>query len=105
MPGQNTGCVLFADVSGSTKLYDTVGDTAALAAIDLCLRLFAALAEQHGGRVVKTIGDEVMASFHDPLDALRAALDMHARIAGFNNDAGDDLISLRWEHARGRASP
>ena len=76
MPGQTTGCVLFADVSGSTKLYKAVGDSAALGAIDLCVRLFAALAQQHGGRVVKTIGDEVMAIFPGPAEAGRAAVDI-----------------------------
>ena len=76
MPGHSTGCVLFADVSGSTKLYDSVGDAAALAAIDLCLRLFSALAEQHGGRVVKTIGDEIMAIFPGAAEAGRAAVDI-----------------------------
>ncbi len=44
---------------------------------------------------MKTIGDAVMASFHDPLDALRAALDMHARVAVFNADAGERLITLK----------
>ena len=68
--------MLFADVSGSTKLYDSVGDAAAHAAIDLCVRLFAALAEQHGGRVVKTIGDEVMAIFPGAPEAGRAAVDI-----------------------------
>ena len=44
---------------------------------------------------MKTIGDAVMASFVDPLDGLRAALDMRARIAQFNADAGGDLIGLK----------
>jgi adenylate cyclase len=70
------GCVLFADVSGSTKLYDTVGDAAAHQAIELCLRLFSALTTQHGGRVVKTIGDEVMAVFPDASHAGAAARDI-----------------------------
>ena len=51
MQGESNGCVLFADVSGSTKLYEMVGDKAAHAAIDLCVKLFSALTEQHGGRV------------------------------------------------------
>ena len=76
MTGQTTGCVLFADVSGSTKLYESVGDQAALAAIELCLRLFGALTEQHGGRVVKTIGDEIMAVFPGAPEASRAAIDI-----------------------------
>ena len=70
------GCVLFADVSGSTKLYETVGDDAAHQAIDLCIRLFSALTVQHGGRVVKTIGDEVMAIFPDAAKAGAAARDI-----------------------------
>jgi class 3 adenylate cyclase len=44
---------------------------------------------------VKTIGDAVMASFVDPLDALRAALDMRAQIAQFNAEAGGDLIGVK----------
>ena len=44
---------------------------------------------------MKTIGDAVMASFVDPLDGLRAALDMQARIARLNADAGSELISLK----------
>src|SRR5258708_18229125 len=72
MEEQTKGCVLFADVSGSTKLYESVGDSAAHAAIDLCVKLFRALTEQHGGRVIKTIGDEVMAIFPDPAAAGKA---------------------------------
>jgi len=36
-----------------------------------------------------------MASFVDPLDALRCALDMRAEISRFNSDAGADLIGLK----------
>jgi adenylate cyclase len=82
MPEQSTGCVLFADVSGSTKLYETVGDAAAHAAIDLCVKLFAGITEQHGGRVIKTIGDEVMAIFSQAAEAGRAAVDIQLGIAG-----------------------
>jgi len=47
------------------------------------------------GRAVKTIGDAVMASFVDPLDALRAALEMRTEIARFNAEGRDDLIGLK----------
>src|SRR2546427_5793917 len=49
--------VLFADVSGSTKLYETAGDAAALTAIGRCIERMRKAAESTGGRVVKTIGD------------------------------------------------
>jgi adenylate cyclase len=82
MSQQATGCVLFADVSGSTKLYETVGDAAAHAAIDLCVKLFANITEQHGGRVIKTIGDEVMSLFAGAAEAGRAAVDIQLGMAG-----------------------
>ena len=76
MSDPTDGCVLFADVSGSTQLRDTVGDSAGHAAIELCVKLCAALTEQHGGRVVKTLGDEVMAVFPDASVAGQAARDI-----------------------------
>ncbi len=82
MSKQSTGCVLFADVSGSTKLYETVGDAAAHAAIDLCVKLFANITEQHGGRVIKTIGDEVMSLFAEAAQGGRAAVDIQLGMAG-----------------------
>ncbi|MEO5692194.1 MAG: adenylate/guanylate cyclase domain-containing protein [Usitatibacter sp.] len=82
MSGQTTGCVLFADVSGSTRLYETVGDAAAHSAIDLCVKLFAALTQQHGGRVIKTIGDEIMAIFPEANIAGRAAVDIQLGMQG-----------------------
>jgi class 3 adenylate cyclase len=91
MPGQTTGCVLFADVSGSTKLYEAVGDAAAHEAIDLCCKLFAAITEQHNGRVIKTIGDEVMSVFADPAAAARAAVDIQL---GMNEMAPVDRVKL-----------
>ena len=74
--------MLFADVSGSTKLYETVGDAVAHAAIDLCVKLFANITRQHGGRVIKTIGDEVMSIFPEAAEAGRAAVDIQLGVAG-----------------------
>src|SRR3954465_6391254 len=55
--------VLFADVSGSTKLYETAGDAVALQTINGMIADMRRATEAAGGRVVKTIGDEVMALF------------------------------------------
>ena len=73
--------VLFADVSGSTRLYESVGDAAALATIGGCLATIRTACEGHGGRVVKTIGDEVMAVFAVADHAADAAAEMQARIS------------------------
>jgi class 3 adenylate cyclase len=87
--------LLFTDVQGSTALYERIGD---LKAFDLVRLHFGHLREviaANSGALVKTIGDAVMASFTDPRDALRAALEMRDRIAQFNHDSGADLIAIK----------
>ncbi len=74
--------VLFADVSGSTRLYETLGDVRALATIERCLALIRESCVGYRGRVVKTIGDEVMAVFPSADDAAQAAAEMQVRVAG-----------------------
>ena len=71
--GGRSATVLFADVSGSTKLYETAGDAIALETINRMLGEMRRATEAAGGRVVKTIGDEVMALFPTPEAAATAA--------------------------------
>jgi class 3 adenylate cyclase len=73
--------VLFADVCGSTRLYETLGDADALATIGRCVSLISTVCVGHGGRVVKTIGDEAMAVFATADKAAQAAVEMQARIS------------------------
>jgi class 3 adenylate cyclase len=73
--------VLFADVSGSTKLYETAGDSVAHAAIEKCVNLMREKTVQAKGRVIKTIGDEVMSAFPDADAAADAAIEMQSGIA------------------------
>lgn len=72
--------ILFGDVVGSTRLYETLGDRAALTAIEAALGLMRGVVEQQGGRVVKTIGDELMAAFPAPPSVFDAAIEMQRRI-------------------------
>lgn len=72
--------VLFADVVGSTRLYETFGDTTAKQMIDECLAVLEAVVLQYGGRVVKTIGDEIMCVLPSADNACLAATDMHHKI-------------------------
>ena len=72
--------VLFADIAGSTKLYEALGDTAAKGLIDDALIALAALTRRHGGRVIKTIGDEIMCVFPTAEKCFHAATDMQNKI-------------------------
>jgi len=65
--------ILFSDVVGSTRLFEVLGDPRARELIAICIDLMRSATEQHHGTVIKTIGDEVMATFPTPDDALNAA--------------------------------
>jgi adenylate cyclase len=86
--------VLFADVTGSTKLYETAGDTLAAEAIGRCLEKLRLSAEATGGRVVKTMGDSVMALFSSPDAAASAAARMQVAIESLP-EVGDIKLGLR----------
>ena len=73
--------VLFADISGSTKLYDTLGDTQAKTLIDECIGIMRSIVARYNGRVIKTIGDEVMCVLPDADSGHLAAADMQLKIA------------------------
>lgn len=73
--------VLFADVSGSTKLYETAGDAVAHAAIEKCVNIMREKTVGAKGRVIKTIGDEVMSAFKTADDAADAAIEMQSAIS------------------------
>lgn len=83
--------ILFADVAGSTKLYETLGDAEALATIGRCLDIMKAVCDDHGGRVVKTIGDETMAVFPLPANAAYAAIAMQTQISALRTSKGAPL--------------
>ena len=66
--------VMFADVAGSTMLYEELGDRQAKDLIGHALGIAVAATEKHGGVLVKTIGDEVMCRFPSADSAIRCAI-------------------------------
>jgi adenylate cyclase len=70
--------VLYADVCGSTALYEKFGDTIARADMAKSLEILADVATGLGGEAIKTIGDEIMCAFEDPVKAALAAGEMQA---------------------------
>lgn len=72
--------VLFADICRSTVLFDQLGDREALDLITTALQLAGSVAMHHNGKIIGTIGDEILCTFKSPEDALRAANQIHTRI-------------------------
>ena len=72
--------IVFADVVGSTKLYELLGDARAREMVGICIEVMRAATDQNHGTVIKTMGDEVMATFPTADDALNAAAQMQKQI-------------------------
>jgi class 3 adenylate cyclase len=87
--------LLFTDLKGSTALYDRIGDLNAFALVQRHFDRLQDVTVRHGGAIVKTIGDAVMAAFLTPADAVAAALEMRREIAGFNDGASDRTLILK----------
>jgi class 3 adenylate cyclase len=73
--------VLFSDVVGSTRIYELLGDQCARQMVATCVGLMRKATKQYRGNVVKTMGDEVMATFVSADDALNAAAQMQRLVA------------------------
>ncbi|HET6726262.1 MAG TPA: adenylate/guanylate cyclase domain-containing protein [Gammaproteobacteria bacterium] len=72
--------VLFSDIADSTSLYAALGDLPGREAVGQALRLMEAVIEAADGRVIKTLGDEIMAVFDAAPQAAHAAMTMQERM-------------------------
>ena len=86
--------ILFADISGSTALYDKLGDTIALGIVTKCLDIMVAELAPRAGVLIKTIGDEILCTFPSPAAALEAACAMQMAIDQ-ESPGGDRPIYIR----------
>lgn len=86
--------IFFADIAGSTRLYDTFGDFKARELISDCLTHLKELVGENDGTVIKTIGDEVLCTFLSPNHAAGTARQMHEEIS-FNPEMVQANIHLR----------
>lgn len=88
LPGEGErrrATVLFADLSGFTRLSERLDPEEVTTVVDRCMGLMAEIVARFGGRVARIIGDELMALFgaplaheDDPERAVRAALELQA---------------------------
>ena len=69
--------VVFADLRGSTALYETLGNAEATTVVTHSVALLAHVVTSCRGTVVKTLGDGLMAVFEQPVEAVAAADGMH----------------------------
>lgn len=84
-------CILFADVVGSTALYEKLGDAEAKRAVERCLKRVQMSVDQFGGRLVKSVGDGILADFPDAGATMASACEMQQRVMDLPPVAGQKL--------------
>jgi class 3 adenylate cyclase len=99
--------VLFADLRGSTALYETLGNAEATSVVTHCVSALAKSVGDSGGRVVKTLGDGLMAVFTQAAPAVQASVVMHDLLdamvsRGSERGASSGLRGLRLQVALAR---
>lgn len=82
--------LMFADIAGSSQLYKTLGDVEANRTVALCIQMMKTTVIEHRGIVVKTLGDEVMASFESAEQACNTAIELQRK-----SHTGAQQLSLR----------
>jgi adenylate cyclase len=78
----STTTVMFADLTGSMAVFEQIGNKAATRTITALTDWIGQTCQGHGGRVVKTLGDGVLALFPTAGDAIEAVVQLqreHAR--------------------------
>lgn len=99
--------VLFADLRGSTSLYEQLGNAEATSVVTHTIGALANVVPECSGQVVKTLGDGLMAVFETPAAGADAAARMHDTLArlvsrGQERGASPGLRSLRLQVALAR---
>lgn len=87
--------ILFADVCGSTRLYERLGDEEAQIVIAKVLDVLTNVTGRNGGTVIKSIGDEIMCTFPAPAPAVEAAQDMNRALdLGVRGPSGPQTVNI-----------
>jgi class 3 adenylate cyclase len=68
--------IMFTDIKGSTAYFEKKGDVEGMAMITRHNAILFPIIKQYDGRIVKTIGDAIMASFRDQENSIKAAVEM-----------------------------
>ncbi len=97
--------IMFTDLKGSTKYFETFGDIEGRALIEQHNKLLFPIIETRKGKVIKTMGDAIMAMFEAPDQAVLAATEMQKALAEYNKalDQRHKEIHIRIGLNRGPA--
>lgn len=84
--------MMFTDLTDSTALYDQVGDPQAFFVVQQHFARLKEVVVNNNGAIVKTIGDAVMATYKNPIEAVKAALEALEAIETFNESISESVV-------------
>lgn len=96
--------IIYADISGTTRLYHKLGTEEASYAVDRAIKRMERAIEGFSGRVVKAAADQWIAEFDAPVQAVSAAIEMQDRVDDMLAVSGIRLtirIGVHWGGAAG----
>jgi class 3 adenylate cyclase len=91
--------ILFTDLKDSTATYGRLGDATAFGLVRDHFGVLTEIVRRHGGAIVKTIGDAIMAVFQEPARALAAAFEAHEKIRALRAPDGEPVVLKVGLHA------
>ncbi len=80
--------IMFTDIAGYTSFVETHGDMAAKSLLQIHNDIIFPIIEEHDGRVIKTIGDAIMAAYDVPEKGVKAAVAIQTTLKEHNKTAG-----------------
>jgi class 3 adenylate cyclase len=83
--------LMFTDLRDSTRLYRRIGDASAFGRVREHFEILEKAIAAEGGAIVKTMGDAVMATFRQPISALKAVWKAQSVIA----ERGEPMLWLK----------
>jgi adenylate cyclase len=111
--GLSVATIVFTDIVGSTVLSESMGDTAWTGLVTAHFETLGRIAEEHGGSLVKTLGDGAMLAFPTASSGLTAAIEVQRAVSSAVADGiqvrigvhtgdvmtGDDYLGLMVNNA------
>jgi class 3 adenylate cyclase len=83
--------LMFTDLRDSTRMYRQIGDASAFGRVRQHFEILEEAIAEEGGAIVKTMGDAVMATFRQPISALKAVWKAQTIIA----ERGEPMLWLK----------
>ena len=95
--------VIFADISGSTMLCAVRGDETAYKLVSTCLNILESEVDRFGGRVIKRVGDAILAVFDAAEPAVHSAQGMQMALEAPGSEVHAEGVRVRVGIATGTA--